>query len=693
MNVFAYIPAILCTLVLGTASPVRGASVFPAETTQLGNRIAAVEAELESLPKAFITTSPWTLGYRKIILDESDLPLIIEIRFREPAPVDLIALMPATFTDNQDQQHTFGFPKRFFLERILEDGSTEIIADYRQTDYPEPGTEPQLFTCSEPAPTVGLRLTTTAPHCNPTWWFGEHILALSEIFAFSNNWNVALNAEVLAPTELVNHGRIWAPECLTDGFSMFSNIRRNLNNPYTHDFHSRSESIDLTYDLGEKGTEIDELRIWPVMFYAQQTYPLGNGINFPTRIRVERLETPTDSSGTVILDNPARFPAPGSSPLMLRLPTTQGRYFRIILNDENREHSTERKQSITTYLEQLSLSEVELFNQGTLLSNKRIATLTEAPLPKRTNPFEKGREDTIRLTDGYTREGDILPLRQWLIDFNRRAGLERKLEMLRIDLELARRQEHERLVFLTLASIGLVLLLATMVWLVRLLAERRWNRVRELIAADLHDEIGANASSIAHTSELILETLSEPTEKQTKLLGDVIRTARTTEDETRRLVQFIELRETQGDIAAHFRETAQLTLVDIPHSFNFDQQRPFNQLDPARKWELLLFFKEALNNIRKHAHATSVKITTRQENGTAELVITDNGCGIPEARLPARHLELRAVRLHGKLNVETSESGTRVSLTLKRKYNDGRIHKNPDRRRQHEFHRIAQGND
>jgi signal transduction histidine kinase len=81
----------------------------------------------------------------------------------------------------------------------------------------------------------------------------------------------------------------------------------------------------------------------------------------------------------------------------------------------------------------------------------------------------------------------------------------------------------------------------------------------------------------------------------------------------------------------------------------------------------LLFFKEALNNIRKHAHATSVEITTRRKNGTAELIITDNGRGIPEGRLPARHLEIRAARLHGKLNIETSESGTRVSLTLKRK--------------------------
>ncbi|MDG1302035.1 MAG: histidine kinase [Opitutae bacterium] len=601
-----------------------------------------------------------------MILGPSDLPLTIEVRFSQAALIDLVALMPATYTDNQDQLRALGFPKRFILERILEDGTTEIIADYRQTDHPEPGTEPQLFACPAPKPTIGLRLTTTALHGNPTWWTGEHIMALSEIFAFSKNWNVALNAEVQAPLMLVDHGRIWAPECLTDGFTMFSNIRRSLNNPYIWDFHSGAESFDLTYDLGEEEAEVDELRIWPVMFYAQQTYPLGNGVNFPSRIRVERLAHPADKRGIVVLDNQARFPAPGSSPLMLRLPTSKGRYFRIILSDENPEHSTERKRSISTFDEQLSLSEIELFGKGTRLTGMRIATLKKPELPAR-EKHSKGRDNPRRLTDGNTREGNILPLRQWLIDFNRRAGLERKLNTLQLDLELARRQERERLVFLVLSATGLVLFLAMMVWLVRLLAERRWNRVREMIAADLHDEVGANASCIAHTTELVLETLREPTVKQSKLLADVIRTARTTEDETRRLVRFIEQRETQGDIAVHFRETAQLILVGISHSFDFDQQRPFNQLNPARKWELLLFFKEALNNIRKHANATSVEIVTRRKNGSTELIVTDNGCGIPEDRLPARHLEIRAARLHGKLNINTSTSGTRVSLTLKKK--------------------------
>ncbi len=45
----------------------------------------------------------------------------------------------------------------------------------------------------------------------------------------------------------------------------------------------------------------------------------------------------------------------------------------------------------------------------------------------------------------------------------------------------------------------------------------------------------------------------------------------------------------------------------------------------------ILFFRiiqEALTNISRHARATNVNINLRQENGTLNLIINDNGCGI-----------------------------------------------------------------
>ena len=59
-------------------------------------------------------------------------------------------------------------------------------------------------------------------------------------------------------------------------------------------------------------------------------------------------------------------------------------------------------------------------------------------------------------------------------------------------------------------AIGLILAHMQVVWWVRMASRRRWTRMRERIACDLHDEIGANVSSIGHSAEMILLDLKLP---------------------------------------------------------------------------------------------------------------------------------------------------------------------------------------
>ncbi len=618
--------------------------------------IDALHAEAQSLPELMPNPTPWTLGYRLSMGQPKDHRIDIDLHFVTPATIDLIALMPCNYRTNADQVEVFGFPERFIIERLLADGSGEIIVDYSERDYLVSGIEPQLFPLETPVYAAGLRLTVLQQADNPTWWHGDYITALSEIYAFSGPWNVALGAKVRAP-QTSNYGYVWHQKCLTDGFSLLSPIHRNLKTPYAN-FYSWHETLTLLLDLGEI-RQFDELRLWPVVHSAQHHFPVSSGIGFPTQIRLEKLNAADDTAGTLIYASGDRMPRPGSSPLMLRIKQNEGRYFRLHLSKPVPEFRGER-------FRKLDLSEIEVLEKGELVTTKF------------TLPRAHESSDVSQLSNGLTAEGVIIPLREWIITITRRAELDRTLTSLEQDLLLAQRQERERLLFaesqarqrsqfISVTAFGVIITLVILMLLIKLLANRRWLLIRDRIACDLHDEIGANTSSLVHMTELIKETIPHPTSIQHKMLEDTIHTARLTSRETRNFVQFLESKKANFDVNSQIRKMAQQLLSGIDYSCKLEVLGPSKRLSPAKQWDLLMFIKEALNNICKHAQASHVEIQTRRNAGCIELSICDDGKGISGSDIPPRHLDIRAKRLGAQLNFESRpEQGTRIRLKLKK---------------------------
>lgn len=109
-----------------------------------------------------------------------------------------------------------------------------------------------------------------------------------------------------------------------------------------------------------------------------------------------------------------------------------------------------------------------------------------------------------------------------------------------------------------------------------------------------------------------------------------------------------------------------------------DPQFPDLQLSSQQVHNALLIVKEALQNIRKHARATSFTLSIHLEDGpdnALSIVLTDNGVGLGE--VPADHREdgtgnglqnmhRRAEDLDGTLNIITrpTTGGTRLSLSF-----------------------------
>ena len=105
-------------------------------------------------------------------------------------------------------------------------------------------------------------------------------------------------------------------------------------------------------------------------------------------------------------------------------------------------------------------------------------------------------------------------------------------------------------------------------------------------------------------------------------------------------------------------------LAGFELSLDLQAEKQFNQLIPIQKWDLLLFYKEVLNNIIKHADADRVEICTRKSGRALYLEIHDNGKGLPPNARPT-HLLKRGKKLNAKIEVIAPQSGgTTVTCTL-----------------------------
>jgi signal transduction histidine kinase len=216
-------------------------------------------------------------------------------------------------------------------------------------------------------------------------------------------------------------------------------------------------------------------------------------------------------------------------------------------------------------------------------------------------------------------------------------------------------------------SLAIPLLVIIFLWQ-RLVRLKQITRVREGLAADLHDEIGGNFSGIALLCDQLTGDPSFPKTHFQKL-EKIADTSRESAQNTRNLVQLLESDQIQGKLIEKMETVAELMLAGTAYRFDIQGAKYIQKLPPKDKWHLLLFFKEALANIVKHAEATEVVLNLHLAPRRLTLSIADNGRGIEHERNGSKipfHLQARAQKLHGEVTINTSpETGT--TITLKKK--------------------------
>ena len=198
----------------------------------------------------------------------------------------------------------------------------------------------------------------------------------------------------------------------------------------------------------------------------------------------------------------------------------------------------------------------------------------------------------------------------------------------------------------------------------RLEHQQSLERERARIARDLHDDLGANLTSIALVADVGRKRKEHLSEVDAAFAG-VAATARESVREMDAIVWALNTRNDSLDhfasFISHYAEDF-LRPTGISCELRIPDDLPELPLSNEGRHCLFLAAKEALNNIARHAQATSVRLELACVNGLLELSIADNGKGLPAAP-PAsgqdglHNLRERLAMLGGSLKVETPAAG------------------------------------
>ena len=220
--------------------------------------------------------------------------------------------------------------------------------------------------------------------------------------------------------------------------------------------------------------------------------------------------------------------------------------------------------------------------------------------------------------------------------------------------------------FLTLVALA-VALMAYTVYRYRVARLLEMANMRTRIATDLHDDIGANLTRIALLSEVARKGTQDDGP-----LASIARIARESVSSMSDIVWAINpKRENLIDLTRRMRQHADeiFTQRGIELRFTAPDATDSRKLGVDVRRDLLLIFKEAVNNAARHSHCSVVDIELKAEGSRLVLTVADNGEGFDKSTESEGQgltsMQRRAQRLKGILEITSGGgSGTTVAIAV-----------------------------
>jgi signal transduction histidine kinase len=659
------IAALLAGILPVIATPGKPA-VESLSLTELEHRLADIDSKLKQLASYTLRGGTGSRGYRSKLHSQPDATEWIRIELGETVPIDQIVLVPTLWRDSETGIRSEGFPTAF---RILAgtDQTTNIVASFSEEDNLLPRIAPLIVPLKQPvkASWVTIDATTLSPNIGKE----KYTLQFSEVLVFSGKENVALERPVTTPLP-ERAGRAEQATFLTDGFLPYLMDAAYGLRSHTELMHAHIQHLPptLTIDLTTP-QPVNQINLHTAG--AALSIPM---IQFdcwavPRHVRVIGA-TLADFTDQIVLCEYKQETIYDNGPIIMRrFPETVCRYIRIEILD---------------YLPIVSLKNDPTdiaFSEIEVLSNSRNVA---QGAPVTTGPGLSGAPATLaKITDGLNYYGEILPLREWMNQLARRHDLETERPLIKTELD--HRYEQQKTNLRRVSWLAALLAAGTIITglIGQIIRQRAVFRTRERIAANLHDELGANLHAIGLLGDLAQEEIDATgTRDELAELVEIVGEIRTVTEKTGAAARYCtNMLETPGlyeNLTKEMQQTANHLLADLEHNVVIENHTEIDALGRRAAIDLYLFYKECLTNIIRHSGATRVFTRLNVAQKVIQLTVIDNGCGTGNNIPPS--LKRRARFLRAKLHANPAVGGgTEITLQFRNRQCFARIQRQKSR--------------
>ena len=646
---FSALAILLCLCSLSSAEVLSRQTSISKHKQQL----AEIDSQLTRLANYNPRSGVGVGGYRSSRQNQAHHLEWVEIDLGQTYKIDEVILVPEIRRSTNTILLTDGFPEAFrILAGTAADQKGKVIASYTSDDNILPRIAPLVIACAGiEASWIRLETTTLSPRA----WNGGYALHLFEMLVFSGHENVALHQPVKASSQNVLASDKYNPALLVDGFLPYvMDTAKGERSPAFVATSSPDQPGYLSIDLGKAQT-LDQVHLHAVDLSDAIPQKRFNNFGMPRHMIVEGANAEDFNDAITLTEFKVASVFEAGPILMKRFPAFSCRYVRLRVLEPNIELSPEAGAPAYS---NIGFAEIELFSNGINVAKAKQANGNYG--------FSTFNRSYASLTDGRNFYGDILPIRQWLNELALRHELERQRPQLALRLnELYEEQKSQlnRLIALAviLAAAMIVTLLVT-----RMTRMRQLAKIRLRLAADLHDELGANLHTIGLLSDLAVESREDE-----EAFADIQRRIRSEADrsgaEVRGCMDLLALRNYYENLEADMQRAARRIMAKLDHELIIEGEPYLKKLKPRVRVDLFLFYKECLVNISRHASATAFSSHLSADKAGVRLIIRDNGIGIDEQQdgMTPKSLERRAGLLRAKVRIDhPAEGGTVVTLTI-----------------------------